>query len=96
MLSLQRQVKQSPSLKGGQQGSHHRGYRNNCAVGWRTERAFLHPQLRRVAEANPLFTELSSNFIVARTTFPQHGSHTSQSYSFGGNKTASQQFSFCL
>ncbi|MEQ2313115.1 hypothetical protein AMECASPLE_038251 [Ameca splendens] len=70
-LSLRCRVKQFPSLKGG----HHRGY-SNCGDGWRTERAVLHPLLRRLAEANSLFTELSLNFVVTRTTFPQHGSHT--------------------
>ncbi|MED6254250.1 hypothetical protein ATANTOWER_021103 [Ataeniobius toweri] len=53
-------------------GPHHRGY-SNCTAGWRTERAVFHPQLRRLAEANPLFTELSSD-VVARTT-PQYGSN---------------------
>ncbi|MEQ2285494.1 hypothetical protein AMECASPLE_032441 [Ameca splendens] len=53
-----------PSLEGGQPRPHHRGY-SNCAVGWRTERTVFHPQLRRLAKANRLFTvDVSSNLVA--------------------------------
>ncbi|MEQ2223607.1 hypothetical protein ILYODFUR_038270 [Ilyodon furcidens] len=50
---------------------HHRGY-SNCAVGRPTERAVLHPQLRKLAKANPFFFKLRcrpDNFSSARFTY---------------------------
>ncbi|KAK5616540.1 hypothetical protein CRENBAI_007774 [Crenichthys baileyi] len=70
-LSLRSRVERLPSLRGGQQEPHHRG---NMQFG-RPDRVALQSLLWRLAEANPLFTDLSSSVVVARTTPPQHVSN---------------------
>ncbi|MEQ2313207.1 hypothetical protein AMECASPLE_039286 [Ameca splendens] len=62
-----------PSLKGGQQEPHHCGY-GNVYIGGPTEQPPLSAAKEVSWKLTLLFTKLSSNFVVARTT-PQHGSY---------------------